>query len=613
MATAVRDIHVNTTVTGGQYLPQVAILANGDFVIVWNDEGATGGDTSGDAVRGQMYHRDGSKVGGEFIVNSSTTGDQENASITALASGGFVVTWQDGSRAGGDASGLSVKAQMYDAGGHKVGGELLVNTTTTNDQSLSSVTALQGGGFIAVWEDDSRLNNDNSREGSIKGQMFDANGNKVGAEILVNTKDITYVNTAPTVIGLAGGGFAVTWQGQSDHPNLSTDTDDSNIQLQIFDATGHKVGTQLQVNTKGDEYQQAPKITQLTNGYIVVTWEDVEDGDGDHGQIKARIIDAQGHPVGDEFTVNGTTQGDQHTPSISALPDGRFIITWTDNSGVGTDRDDDSIRAQIFSVGNSTGPTHLNLSASLTDQDGSETLAVSVSTIPVGTTLTDGVHSFTATAGNTSVDVTGWSLGNVAVTPPLGFVGDLKLTVNATATDHATLSTGAATDSKTISQIVDIIVPSNTTGGAGNDVLFGSSGNDVLTGGGGNDTYLFGHGGGQDRIVNGTATSTARSGELDVGAANANQLWFKRDGNDLSISVMGSHDQVTVAGWFSGAGAQLMDIKSADGVKIDAGVSQLVQAMANYSSAHAGFDPTTATQAPTDAGLQNAIAATWHS
>ncbi len=145
-------------------------------------------------------------------------------------------------------------------------------------------------------------------------------------------------------------------------------------------------------------------------------------------------------------------------------------------------------------------------------------------------------------------------------------------------------------------------------------MLFGGSGNDVLTGGGGNDTYQFGHGGGQDRIVNGTAASTAASGELDFGAGiNANQLWFKRNGNDLSISVMGSHDQVTVAGWFGGAGAQLAEIKSADGMKIDAGVSQLVQAMATYSSAHAGFDPTTATQAPNDAGLQNAIAATWHS
>ena len=139
------------------------------------------------------------------------------------------------------------------------------------------------------------------------------------------------------------------------------------------------------------------------------------------------------------------------------------------------------------------------------------------------------------------------------------------------------------------------------------------SGTDVLTGGGGNDTDQFGHGGGQDRIVNGTATSTAASGKLDFGASiSANQLWFQRNGNDLTIEVMGSHDQVTVGGWFSGAGSQLAGIKTADGMTLDTGVSQLVQAMAAYSSAHAGFDPTAVTQAPADTSLQNTLAASWH-
>ena len=55
----------------------------------------------------------------------------------------------------------------------------------------------------------------------------------------------------------------MTWQAQS-NSRIIPIIDDSSIQLQIFDATGNKVGTQLQVNTKGDEYQQAPKITELT-------------------------------------------------------------------------------------------------------------------------------------------------------------------------------------------------------------------------------------------------------------------------------------------------------------------------------------------------------------
>ena len=619
------EFQVNTTVAGGQYNSRIAILNSGDFVITWEDQGETNGDTSGESTRAQMFHRDGTRIGGEFIVNTATTGDQGEPAITALSNGGFVVTWNDGSGTGGDTSGTSVKAQLYDGGGHKVGGEFLVNTLTTGDQTEVSVSALKGanGGFVATWQDNSFLRGDDTRSGSIVAQRFDNAGNKIGGEILVDTKGMAYVNDVNNVVGLANGGFAVTWQAQSDNSqnNPNVDDDDSNIMLQIFDAAGNKVGTQLQVNTKGEEYQQAPKITELSNGNLVVTWEDIEDGDGEPGQIKAQVVDGQGHKVGGEFTINGTMQGEQHTPAIAALADGSFIVTWTDNSGAGGD-EDDGIRAQIFSVGKAAvnAAVKLNLASNVTDTDGSETLAVSVSSIPVGATLTDGTHSFTSSAGNTSVDISGWSFGNLTVTPPQGFSGDLSLTVNATATDHATLTTGAATDSKTVSQMLHFIigqqqqslVSSHTTGGTGNDVLFGGSGNDVLTGGGGNDTYQFGQGGGQDRIVNGTAASTAPSGELDFGAGvSANQLWFQRNGNDLSIAVMGSHDQITIGGWFGSAGAQLQEI-TAGGMKIDGGVSQLVQAMASFTSAHGGFDPTTAMQAPSDGALQTAIAANWH-
>ena len=90
-----KEFQVNTTVAGGQYRSQIAILASGDFVIAWEDQGETGGDTSGEATRAQMYHRDGTKIGGEFIVNTSTAGDQGEPAITALSNGGFVVTWND--------------------------------------------------------------------------------------------------------------------------------------------------------------------------------------------------------------------------------------------------------------------------------------------------------------------------------------------------------------------------------------------------------------------------------------------------------------------------------------------------------------------------------------
>jgi serralysin len=51
---------------------------------------------------------------------------------------------------------------------------------------------------------------------------------------------------------------------------------------------------------------------------------------------------------------------------------------------------------------------------------------------------------------------------------------------------------------------------------------------------------------------------------------------------------------------------------TAGGLELDSSVTQLVQAMAAYATAHAGFDPTAAAQLPSDAQLHQTIAAAWH-
>ena len=68
---------------------------------------------------------------------------------------------------------------------------------------------------------------------------------------------------------------------------------------------------------------------------------------------------------------------------------------------------------------------------------------------------------------------------------------------------------------------------------------------------------------------------------------------------------------VTVADWFVSPADQLSDI-TAGGLRLDAQVGQLVQAMAAYSTGHPGFDPSAVAQAPNDPALQGAIAAAWH-
>ena len=200
------EFRVNTTTTDEQSSPSVAALAGGGFVVAWTDSSLSSDDPSGSAIRAQRFDASGSKVGPEFLVNTTTANDQHDPSVAALAGGGFVVVWTDNSQNGSD-----VRAQRFDANGSKVGTEFLVNTITAFAQYNVSVAALAGGGFVVTWTDFSQ-SADDTNSSAIRAQQFLADGSKSGSEFLVNTT--TAGNQFDSrVAALAGGNFVITWDG----------------------------------------------------------------------------------------------------------------------------------------------------------------------------------------------------------------------------------------------------------------------------------------------------------------------------------------------------------------------------------------------------------------
>ena len=124
--------------------------------------------------------------------------------MAGLAGGGFVVTWLDSSQ---DGSGWGVFGQAYDAGGAAQGGEFQINTYTAGVQWDASVAALAGGGFVVTWRSDHQ----DGSSINVYGQAYDASGSAQGGEFLVNT--YTAGGGDPSVAGLPDGGFVVTWTG----------------------------------------------------------------------------------------------------------------------------------------------------------------------------------------------------------------------------------------------------------------------------------------------------------------------------------------------------------------------------------------------------------------
>ena len=335
---------VNTETPGFQGRPTIASLTNGGFVVTWFDDSRTLGDSSESSIKAQVFDANGLQVGNEFLVNTQTAGGQFAPTVTGLASGGFTIVWEDNSGTLGDSSFSSIKAQVFDATGVKVGGEFRVNTQTTNLQLEPIVAGLSNGGFVVTWQDCSGTLGDNDRN-SVKAQLFNPTGVKVGGEFLVNTQTAG-AQGWQTITGLSNGGFVISWWDRS---GTLGDSSDGSIKAQIFDASGVKVGGEFLVNTQTATEQGEPAVTGLSSGGFVVAWKDYSNtlGDDSYGSIKAQVFEASGVKIGGEFLVNTQTFHDQGTPTITGLSNGGFIVSWWDCSAR-NDNSDGSVKAQAF-------------------------------------------------------------------------------------------------------------------------------------------------------------------------------------------------------------------------------------------------------------------------
>lgn len=138
-----KEFQINTTTTGDQRQVRVASRSDGAFVVVW--QGPEGGG-SGQGIRAQRYSSSGVASGSEFAVNSTTSGDQTRPAVAMLSNGDFVVVWQ-----GPDASGTGIFARRFLANGSPSSNELAVNQTTSGTQETPAVAYLEDGQFLAAW------------------------------------------------------------------------------------------------------------------------------------------------------------------------------------------------------------------------------------------------------------------------------------------------------------------------------------------------------------------------------------------------------------------------------------------------------------------------------
>lgn len=193
------EFQVNVTTANDQNDVRLQATDTG-FIVAW--ESTVAGN--GEEVFMRLLDSNANFTTGEIQVNTYTPNNQENPSIAVNADGTFAVVWESD---GQDGSSEGIYAQVFDSSGTAIGSELLVNTYTTGNQDDPKVSTDGEGNFVAVWES---LGQVDGMSDEIIGRRFDTAGQPLGGEFQVNTQT-TFNQWAASLADLGQGRFVVSW------------------------------------------------------------------------------------------------------------------------------------------------------------------------------------------------------------------------------------------------------------------------------------------------------------------------------------------------------------------------------------------------------------------
>lgn len=387
--------------------PSVAELANGSFIVAWASET---GDTT--YIRTQRFDAQGAKIGSPVTVASSSTAELDDAVVSVLDDGNYVVSWlaERESRtatsdheldiADGDQDGYQsiyttdLYAQLYKvADGSKVGSARKLYAAASGEEANDQVILPSAdGGFLVAWTVEEVA----AGTSSFYAQTFDSSGAPTSHRVLLQAVEADYAYASYFSIATAGDGYVASWVSQKLNDTGQGNYEARALQTRHYDASLEPVGDEATVSPF-DYSVNGGSITSLGDGGYLATWatygyqyqvgsEVWEEGILVESTLETVTIpsmvlvqrfDASGAKVGEEITV--VTLPDSHrlmdTPVAVALADGGFVVSWetfpATEGDVDYDEVDIDLHAQRFdSAGNPVGV----LLTTLSGDDGDNTL-----------------------------------------------------------------------------------------------------------------------------------------------------------------------------------------------------------------------------------------------
>ncbi|PUB22375.1 putative secreted protein (type I secretion substrate) [Pseudomonas sp. GV105] len=235
-----------------------------------------------------------------------------------------------------------------------------------------------------------------------------------------NNAPVSGTPSTPWLTGNAGGQVEI---GQSSNYGVETPGNSQVIELEknagddssLYTIIKAEAGTAYTISV-----DYSPRAGAENNSVIDVFWGGVKVGTLDTTTVGMKTY---------TFVVPVTADGDAKLEFKAPAGDA--------NNSLGGVLDNINV-TQVLNTGLEDHAIKLStIDAYATDKDGSETLKLEVGGIPLNATISDGTpgHTFTATAGNQSVDISNWNKATLVFTPAENANGLVNLTVTATAQD----------------------------------------------------------------------------------------------------------------------------------------------------------------------------------
>lgn len=303
MCLAGGDFAVNLRSSLDQANPAIAGDGEGNFVVVWNSyyQGKS------NEIIGRFFGKEGEALNGEFEINQTQEGNQKKPAVAMNEGRGFVVAWQ--SEDSNDK--VWIFARRFDTNG--VGLDEFRLNDEPNGKS-PAVTLNDNGSFVVVWEQQEIWQPFDVH--NIRFQCYDANGSAVAsgqANLLAQCRN-------PDVGMNEDGEFVIVWMQDDTYHSLNV------IMARRHNSDGLAISDPFEVSVTGFDTIAGPTVSVNRSGEFLVTWDGAEYTQ--YNQVYARLYEADGSAITDEFVANSVTSAENENPKCSINNSGDSVLVW---------------------------------------------------------------------------------------------------------------------------------------------------------------------------------------------------------------------------------------------------------------------------------------------